>query len=283
LHEVKAKGRGNFAFFEPEMNARAYERRELERDLRLALTQGEFELQYQPFIDLERMQICGAEALIRWRHPARGLVSPDRFIPIAEETGLIVDIGTWAMHEACAEAARWPRGMKVAVNLSPVQFTNSRLVEMVCDALSKSGLAVDRLELEVTESVLLEDNPATLSALRRLHDLGVKISMDDFGTGYSSLSYLQKFAFDKIKIDRCFVSSAQPKEAQAVIRAICGLGHALKLAVVAEGVETREQLDLVRAEGCTAAQGYYFSPPVNAEALRAMLPADTATATAHAA
>jgi EAL domain-containing protein (putative c-di-GMP-specific phosphodiesterase class I) len=264
------------------MNARSHERRELERDLRLALARGELEMFYQPIVDLERMEVCGAEALMRWRHPERGLVTPDRFIPIAEETGLIVEMGAWALREACAEAAGWPPGIKLAVNLSPVQFTSPRLVESACEALAASGLAVDRLELEVTESVLLQDSQPTLTALGQLHDLGIGVSMDDFGTGYSSLSYLQKFAFDKIKIDRCFVSSdARPDEAKAVIRAICGLGEALQLAVTAEGVETAEQLELVRSEGCVAAQGYYFSPPVSAEALRAMLPASTRAA--HAA
>jgi diguanylate cyclase (GGDEF)-like protein/PAS domain S-box-containing protein len=280
LHAAKAIGRGSYVFFEPEMNARAHERHEMERDLRQALRRGELEMFYQPFVDLERMEVCGAEALMRWRHPERGLITPDRFIPIAEETGLIIEMGAWALREACAEAAGWPSGIKLAVNLSPVQFTSPRLVETVCEALDNSGLTVGRLELEVTESVLLQDSQPTLAALRRLHDLGIGISMDDFGTGYSSLSYLQKFAFDKIKIDRCFLSSAQPKEAQAVIRAICGLGDALQLAVTAEGVETAEQLELVRSEGCIAAQGYYFSPPVSAEALRAMLPA---SAKAHAA
>jgi diguanylate cyclase (GGDEF)-like protein/PAS domain S-box-containing protein len=277
LHAAKDAGRGTYQFFEPEMNARAHERRELERDLRQALTRNELEIHYQPFVDLDRMQVSGAEALLRWRHSERGLVAPDRFIPIAEDTGLIIDIGAWVLREACSEAARWPAPIKLAVNLSPVQFSSPRLVETVCEALGDSGLAVDRLELEVTESVLLQDRPATLTALRRLHDLGVGISMDDFGTGYSSLSYLQKFAFDKIKIDRCFLTEGS----HAVIRAICGLGRALQLAVVAEGVETLEQLELVRSEGCSAAQGYYFSPPVGAEALRAMLPIEAATA--HAA
>jgi diguanylate cyclase (GGDEF)-like protein len=281
LRAAKGAGSGTSLFFEPEMNARVHERRELESDLRLALVRRQLEMHYQPFVDLERMQVCGAEALMRWRHPERGLITPDRFIPIAEETGFIVEMGAWALREACAEAAGWSSGIKLAVNLSPVQFTSQRLVETVCEALGDSGLAVDRLELEVTESVLLQDSQPTLAALRRLHDLGIGTSMDDFGTGYSSLSYLQKFAFDKIKIDRCFLSSAQPKEAQAVIRAICGLGDALQLAVTAEGVETREQLELVRSEGCIAAQGYYFSPPVSAEALRAMLPASTKAA--HAA
>jgi diguanylate cyclase (GGDEF)-like protein/PAS domain S-box-containing protein len=281
LHAAKALGRGSYVFFEPAMNARAHERHEMERDLRQALQRGELEMFYQPFVDLERMEVCGAEALMRWRHPERGLITPDHFIPIAEETGLIIEIGAWALREACAEAAGWPSSIKLAVNLSPVQFTSPRLVETVCEALGDSGLAVGRLELEVTESVLLQDSQPTLAILRRLHDLGIGISMDDFGTGYSSLSYLQKFAFDKIKIDRCFLSSAQPKETQAVIRAICGLGEALQLAVTAEGVETAEQLELVRSEGCIAAQGYYFSPPVSAEALRAMLPASTKAA--HAA
>jgi diguanylate cyclase (GGDEF)-like protein/PAS domain S-box-containing protein len=272
LHAAKSSDSGSYLFFEPDMNERAHERRELERDLRQALGRGEFELHYQPLVDTHTMRVCGAEALLRWRHPTRGLVMPDRFISLAEETGLIVEIGAWALREACAEAARWPQEIKVAVNLSAVQFTSAGFCEVVCDAIHSGGIGYDRLELEVTESLLLQDNPQTLSALRTLHDLGIGISMDDFGTGYSSLSYLQKFPFDKIKIDRCFLANAERSDSErAVIRAICGLGQALGLAVLAEGVETKEQLDLVRSEGCTAVQGYYFSPPISAEALRAML------------
>jgi diguanylate cyclase (GGDEF)-like protein/PAS domain S-box-containing protein len=272
LYSSKGSGRGVYTFFEPEMNTRAHARRELEHDLRSALANGELELAYQPFIDLKRYQICGAEALLRWRHPRRGLVQPDSFIPIAEETGLIGEIGAWVLREACAEAARWPADIKIAVNLSPAQFKCPRLVEAVSAALADAKVAAPRLELEITESVLLQDSESTLDTLRRLRDLGARISMDDFGTGYSSLSYLQKFSFDKIKIDRCFVSNAaEGGGGLAVIRAISGLGRALGLVVTAEGVETQPQLDLVRAEGCAEVQGYIFSAPVSARELRTML------------
>ena len=271
LYNSKAAGRGVYTFFEPAMNTRAHERRELERDLRFATANGELELHYQPFISLERDEICGAEALVRWRHPERGLVAPDSFIPIAEESGLIDEIGEWVLREACAEAQQWPETIKIAVNLSPLQFKSLKLVDTVRKTLAATGLAPHRLELEITESVMLHDSDRTLAILQQLHDLGVGISMDDFGKGYSSLSYLQKFSFDKIKIDRCFLADAADGGGLAVIRAISGLGRALRLVVIAEGVETWEQLELVRAEGCAEVQGYFFSPPVVAAEIRRML------------
>ena len=271
LYSSKGAGRGVYTFFEQAMNTRAHERRELERDLRFALGNGELEVHYQPFINLERNEISGVEALVRWRHPKRGLIKPDNFIPIAEETGLIDEVGEWVLHEACAEAAHWPEVIKIAVNLSPVQFKSAKLVDMVRKTLATTGLAAHRLELEITESVMLQDSDRTLDILQRFHDLDIGISMDDFGTGYSSLNYLQKFSFDKIKIDRCFLANASNGGGLAVIRAISGLGHALRLVVMAEGVETWEQVELARAEGCTEVQGYYFSPPVPAGDIRRML------------
>jgi len=208
---------------------------------------------------------------VRWRHPERGLVAPDSFISIAEESGLIDEIGEWVLREACAEAQQWPETIKIAVNLSPLQFKSLMLVDTVRQTLAATGLAPHRLELEITESVMLHDSDRTLAILQQLHDLGVGISMDDFGKGYSSLSYLQKFSFDKIKIDRCFLADAADGGGLAVIRAISGLGRALRLVVIAEGVETWEQLELVRAEGCAEVQGYFFSPPVVAAEIRRML------------
>ena len=269
LYSSKASGRGTYSFFEQEMNTRAHERRELEQDLRLALAEGEFELNYQPLMNLESNEISSVEALLRWRHPSRGTIPPSEFIPIAEETGLIVPIGHWVLREAAAEAVRWPEHIKLAVNLSPVEFKSHRLFESVSDALASTGLSPNRLDLEITESVLLEESEGTLDILRRLRDMGIGVSMDDFGTGYSSLSYLQKFPFDKIKIDRCFLANiSTSEESLALVRAISGLGRALGLVVTAEGVETREQLDLIRSEGCTEMQGFFLSPPVVADDLR---------------
>ncbi len=207
-------------------------------------------------------RVTGFEALLRWRHPERGMVSPGAFIPLAEEIGLIVPLGEWVLRQACAEAATWPEDVKVAVNLSPVQFKSRDLVPAVLNALAASGLAPERLELEITESVLLQDNDATLATLHRLRDLGLRISMDDFGTGYSSLSYLRSFPFDKIKIDRSFVRDlSESEDSLAIVRAVAGLGSSLGMATTAEGVETEAQLDRLRAAGCTEVQGYLFSPP----------------------
>jgi diguanylate cyclase (GGDEF)-like protein/PAS domain S-box-containing protein len=272
LYRAKEDGRGTYRFFEPGMDARAQARRVLEIDLRAALTRDEFEVHYQPIHDLNTDQITAFEALIRWRHPLRGMISPMDFIPLAEETGLITQLGDWILRRACMDAATWSREVRVAVNLSPIQFKNSNLVQSVISALDASHLAPERLELEITESVLLQDSEATLAALHRLRSFGVRISMDDFGTGYSSLSYLRSFPFDKIKIDRSFVQELATREdSMAIVRAVTGLGKSLGISIVAEGVETPEQLGLLRTEGCTEVQGFLFSRPRPAQDVEAML------------
>ncbi len=256
-------GRGALRFFEPEMDSRAKARRALEADLRQAMARGEFELHYQPLVSVAQRRVASFEALLRWRHPTRGMVPPDAFIPIAEETGLIVKLGEWVLRNACAEAMRWPEpGLRVAVNLSAVQFAEPGLADMVAQVLAETGLPGSRLELEITETVLLQENEATLATLHRLRGLGARISMDDFGTGYSSLSYLRSFPFDKIKIDKSFISNVTAsEESDAIVRAIIGLGITLGIATAAEGVETIEQLQHLVADGCTEVQGYFFSPP----------------------
>jgi diguanylate cyclase (GGDEF)-like protein len=262
LYRAKAEGRGSYDFFEPEMDVRMRARRAMELDLRRALGNNEFELYYQPLVNLQRNEVCGFEALLRWHHPARGMVSPADFIPVAEDIGLIVPIGEWALRHACGEAASWPDHIKIAVNLSPAQFKSQSLVQSVVSALAASGLPGCRLELEITESALLQNNDTTLATLRQLRALGVQISMDDFGTGYSSLGYLQNFPFDKIKIDRSFISNLSKGHGSvAILRAIVSLAKSLGMTTIAEGVETSEQLETVRAEGCTEMQGYLFSPP----------------------
>ena len=263
LYRAKSEGRGTYRFFEPEMDKRLQARRSLERDLRSALDNGELALHYQPLVNLERDELCGFEALLRWAHPERGNISPAEFIPIAEETGLILSIGEWALRQACTDAASWPDHLKVAVNLSAAQFKRRNLVETVIAALTNAGMSPRRLELEITESVTLQDEDGAFTALTQLHDLGVKLALDDFGTGYSSLSNLRKFPFDKIKIDRSFVSdlSSGNENALAVVRSVARLGISLGMATTAEGVESREQMDHVRAEGCTEAQGHYICPP----------------------
>lgn len=263
LYRSKLDGRAVYRFFETAMDARMQARRALELDLRKALAQDEFELHYQPLVNLAEDRVSGFEALLRWNHPSRGQVSPAEFIPLAEEIGLINAIGAWVLRRACADAATWPRSLKVAVNLSPAQFKTNTLVLDVVGALADSGLAPSRLELEITETVMLQETESTLSILHQLRELGVRISMDDFGTGYSSLSYLRKFPFDKIKIDQCFVRDLESTEdAVAIIRAVTGLGTSFGMATTAEGVETPEQLQRLRAEGCTEVQGYFFSPPM---------------------
>ena len=260
LYRAKTDGRGRYRFFEPGMDAAMQARRVLELDLRAALVNGEFELHYQPVVNIATRQVTGFEALLRWRHPQRGLVSPADFIPLAEELGLIVPIGEWVLRHACGDAASWPDPITVAVNLSPVQFKSARLSETVMLALASSGLSPHRLELEITEGVLLVEHETTLAVLHQLRTLGVRIAMDDFGTGYSSLSYLRSFPFDKIKIDRSFIQNmAQDESSFAIVRAVVGLSGRLGMATTAEGVETAEQLDSVRAEGCTEVQGFYFS------------------------
>ncbi|QCI66696.1 PAS-domain containing protein [Phreatobacter stygius] len=262
LYRAKSEGRGMFRFFEPDMSARIQARRELELDLRQALGAGEFHLVFQPQVRAATEVLTGFETLLRWTHPARGAVSPAEFIPLAEETGLILPIGEWVLRGACMEAARWPDPIKVAVNLSPVQFKNRSLVAMVVNALAASGLPPHRLELEITEAVLLQKDDVTIAMLHELRALGIRISMDDFGVGYSSLSYLRSFPFDKIKIDRSFIADLdRNKDNAAIVRAMADLGTSLRIETTAEGVETPEQLAIVRACGCTEIQGYLISPP----------------------
>jgi diguanylate cyclase (GGDEF)-like protein/PAS domain S-box-containing protein len=272
LYRAKADGRGTHRFFDPDMDARMQTRRALETDLRKAIACGEFELHYQPLVRLETEQICGFEALIRWHHPTRGFVPPLQFIPLAEETRLIVPIGEWVLRQACAEAAGWPEGIRVAVNVSPAQFRRPGLSEIVVSALANSGLEPARLEVEITESVLLLNSELTLATLHRLRELGVRISMDDFGTGYSSLSYLRSFPFDKIKIDGSFVRDlASNADSMAIVRAVAGLGSSLRMVTTAEGIETRVELEQLKREGCTEGQGYLFGKPLPAESVRDLL------------
>ncbi|MFC5556096.1 putative bifunctional diguanylate cyclase/phosphodiesterase [Methylobacterium iners] len=278
LYRAKLDGRATYRFFEPEMDARMQMRRQLELDMRQALARREFQLHYQPQLQLEGNRLIGCEALIRWQHPVRGMVSPLDFIPLAEEIGLIVPIGEWVMRQACRDAVTWPAPLSVAVNVSPAQFKSERLVEMVMSALSASGLPATRLEVEITEGVLLHESEKTLQTLHRLRELGVRVSMDDFGTGYSSLSYLRSFPFDKIKIDRSFVKDLSDKrDGEAIIRAIAGLGKSLGMTTVAEGVETPDQMERIRAEGCTDVQGYLISRPVPASEVLKFLSAERST------
>ncbi len=272
LYRAKSEGRGNHHFFERGMDDALQHRRMLEQGLKIALARNELRLMYQPLLDLRSNRICCFEALLRWDHPERGTISPADFIPIAEETGLISSIGEWVLREACAAAASWPGDIRIAVNLSPAQFKGRGLVEHVTRAIAAAGLDPQRLELEVTESLLLADTEATLQTLHRLRALGARISMDDFGTGYSSLSYLRAFPFDKIKIDRTFVAGLTPDdESMAIIKAVVGLGHSLGMSTTAEGIETEAQLAAVRAQGCTEVQGFLFSPPLPASGIAALL------------
>ncbi len=260
LYRAKSEGGGVHRFFEKEMDRAAQKRRDMELDLRYALANGEFELHYQPLVDVAQDRIVAFESLVRWQHPKKGMISPVDFIPVAEDIGLIVQLGEWVLKEACEQAAKWPKDIKVAVNLSPVQFRNRNLVATVIGALARSGLSPFRLELEITESIFLAETETNLATLHQLRELGVRISMDDFGTGYSSLSYLRSFPFDKIKIDRSFVRDLGDRsDCLAIIRAISGLGRSLNISTTAEGVETMDQLDTLRAEGCTEVQGFLFS------------------------
>ncbi|KWV45951.1 diguanylate cyclase [Bradyrhizobium macuxiense] len=273
LYSAKSRGRGSFRFFEPELDQLLQARRGLERDLRSALLNGEFELHYQPFLNVATGETSGFEALLRWNHPQRGMVSPVKFIPLAEETGLIVPLGEWVLRTACAEAAKWPDDLKIAVNLSPAQFRSQDLVPVVISALANAGIAPHRLELEVTETAIIHDSEAVFAALGQLHDLGVRIALDDFGTGYSSLSFLQRFPFDKVKIDRSFVSelSGPTDESRRIARAVVRFAVSLGKTTTAEGVETREQLDILRADACAEVQGFHFSPPIQGTKVAQMI------------
>jgi diguanylate cyclase (GGDEF)-like protein len=275
LYGAKADGRGVYRFFEHKMDARVKERRVLELALRKGFDHGEFELHYQPILNLHTGKVRCCEALLRWHHPQRGIVSPAEFIPIAEDIGLIVALGEWVIRRACADAANWPADVCLAVNLSPTQLISKNLESTVINALATSRLAANRLELEITEAVLIQNSEQTLRVLHQLRSFGIRISMDDFGTGYSSLSYLRSFPFDRIKIDRCFIKGlGDGSESDAIVQAVAGLAESLRMTTTAEGVETREQLDLVRALGCTDVQGFFYSPPVPGREVPIMLAQD---------
>jgi diguanylate cyclase (GGDEF)-like protein len=272
MYAAKAAGRRTHRFFEPSMETQANSRRELEGDLRSAIAEGGFEIHYQPLVDLRSDEIAGCEALLRWRHPVRGMVSPAEFVPVAEETGLIEEIGQWVLRTACAEAAAWPAHIRVAVNVSPVQFKSPTLSLKVAAALAETGLDPRRLELEITEAVLIADDDAALVALNQLRGLGVHIALDDFGTGYSSLSYLQRFPFDKIKIDRSFVKELmRGTGSSSIIKAVVSIAADRNMITTAEGVETEEQRETVQSLGCTQMQGYLFSAARPAHEIREML------------
>ena len=275
MYAAKAAGRRTYRFFETEMEAEVRARRSLEIDLRQALVDGGFEVHYQPCVGLQSGEITGCEALVRWRHPQRGMISPAEFIPLAEDTGLINQLGEWVLNTACKEAANWPGDIRLAVNVSPIQFRSGTLALKVMAALAGSGLAPGRLELEITEAVLIRDDEAALAVLHDLRAIGVRIALDDFGTGYSSLSYLQRFPFDKIKIDRCFITDiAEPGGSSSIVQAVVTIAADRHMTTTAEGVETAEQRDLLRDLGCSEMQGYLFSPPKPAGDIRPMLMGD---------
>ena len=283
LYRSKIDGGNKYRFFEAQMDARMQARRSLELELRKAVVNGEFSLNFQPIVNLQTGRVATCEGLIRWNHPERGEVPPMDFIPIAEETGLIVPIGRWVLEHACAEAMQWPDEITVAVNVSPVQFRAADFVNVVANALAKAGLPARRLELEITELVLMHDNASALDLLNQLKNLGVSIAMDDFGTGYSSLGYLRSFPFDRIKIDQSFIHDlSKSMQSMAILRAVVGLGSSLNIVTTAEGVETQNQLEILRSEGCTDVQGYLFSPPKPAAEVRELLRSLSGQATAAA-
>jgi len=271
MYAAKSAGRRTWRMFDPKMDARVKARRMLEIDLRQALIDGAFEVHYQPCISLRDNSIVGCEALVRWRHPERGMISPADFIPVAEETGLINDLGEWVLTTACKEAMTWPGNYKLAVNVSPVQFRSGTLALKIAAALAASKLPPQRQELEITEAVLIRDDDAALAVLHELRAIGVRIALDDFGTGYSSLSYLQRFPFDKIKIDRCFVNDITTKGGSSIVQAVVNIAAARDMLTLAEGVETSQQRELLCSLGCTEMQGFLFSPAVSAADIRRML------------
>jgi predicted signal transduction protein with EAL and GGDEF domain len=263
LYRAKSEGRGIWRMYDPAMDERLQELRALQAALRQAVLRGEFRLEYQPIVEFASKRIVGAEALIRWQHPERGIMGPGDFIPLAEESGLIGQIGEWALNQACADAAGWAEAVRVAVNLSPLQFRDAGLVDIIDRALNLAGLAPNRLELEITETTVLETNSQTVDALWQLHGRGVRIALDDFGTGYSSLSYLRRFPFHKIKIDRSFIRDLGfEADDSSIILAIIGLAERMNMVVTAEGVETPEQAALLTSYGCPQAQGYLFHKPM---------------------
>jgi diguanylate cyclase (GGDEF)-like protein len=272
LYGAKGDGRRTYRFFEAGMDARARERRSLELELRQAISDGSLEAYYQPVLNLETNRVSSCEALLRWRHPERGMISPAEFIPIAEETGLINQLGHWVLNAACAEAVNWPDEVRVAVNVSPIQFRSQTLALNVAAALAASGLSASRLELEITEAVLIRDDEAALEVLHQLRKLGVRIALDDFGTGYSSLSYLQRFPFDKIKIDRSFIRDlAGAGASSSIVQAVVNIAAASDMTTTAEGVETEQQRNLLHILGCTEMQGFLFSPAIPAAEIRRLL------------
>jgi diguanylate cyclase (GGDEF)-like protein len=263
LYKAKSEGRNRYRFFETSMEAEARDRRELEEDMRKAIGRNEFELHYQTIIDVEKRECRGAEALVRWRHPERGLIPPDQFISLAEDSGLIIPLGAWILRTACTDAAEWPDHLTVSVNLSPMQFKQADLLDVLKSVLDETGLKSKRLELEITESIFVENNEENLALLHEIKKLGVSIVLDDFGIGYSSMRYLQMFPFDKIKIDKSFIQSiTSHAESSAIVSAVAGLGRSLDIETTAEGVETAEQFTFLRTAGCQLAQGYLFSRPV---------------------
>jgi predicted signal transduction protein with EAL and GGDEF domain len=271
MYAAKSAGRRTWRFFEPAMDAHVRARRQLEIDLRKAIADEALEIYYQPCLSLQNDRITGCEALVRWRHPERGMISPAEFIPITEETGLINELGEWVLAKACVEATTWPEGINLAVNVSPVQFRSGTLALKIVSALATSGLPAHRLELEITEAVLIRDDEAALDILHQLRGIGVRIALDDFGTGYSSLSYLHRFPFDKIKIDRCFVTGLAEAGGSSIVQAVVNIAAARHMTTTAEGVETERQQQLLRGLGCTEMQGYLFSAPKPAEQVREIL------------
>src|SRR5690606_27122155 len=272
LHRAKEGGRNGYRFFEPATDLRLHQRSKLESDLRRAIGGGELQLHYQPLHACSNNALIGFEALLRWQHPERGAISPADFIPIAEESGLIVPLSRWVLATACRDARHWPSHLGVAVNLSPVQFRQPTLTDDILETLAQSGLPAQRLELEITEGVLMENTGQTLDTLRALKQAGIRISLDDFGTGFSSLSYLQRFPFDKLKIDRSFVSGMETNAgSMAIVRAIIALGHSLRITVTAEGVETPEQLHMLRHENCDHVQGFLLGRPQTLKQIQPLL------------
>ena len=262
LYAVKAARRGAYKFYDPSMNKEVSERRQIETDLRNAIGANELELYYQPIINVRGDALSGFEALVRWRHPTQGLVSPAVFIPVAEDTQLILPLGEWVLREACREAARWRPDLRIAVNLSPVQFSDPNLADIVERVLAETGLRPDRLDLEITEQVFINDCDQVIAVLQRLKRLGVRIAMDDFGTGYSSLSYLRSFPFDEIKIDRTFIADlAKGAEHASIVQAVISMAHAFGMTTTAEGVETLGQHQFLSALGCDEAQGFLLGRP----------------------
>ena len=262
LYRAKADGRGCYRYFEIEMDTRLRARRKLETDLRRALAEGEFEVFYQPLVNLRSRAVCGFEALVRWQHPERGMVSPAEFVPVAEEIGLIAELGDWVLRRACRDAVTWPGKLKVAVKSAPLQLGRRDVVGDIAIALRESGLAPERLELEITETAMIEDTNVVIATLNQISECGVRIAMDDFGTGYSSLSYLLRFPFNKVKIDRSFIDGVGGGgDFDVIVAAVINLCNALGMTITAEGVETTQQLNYISRKNCTEAQGYLFSKP----------------------